>query len=315
MKKQKTLGFTLIELLLVMAIIASFIVLGVKYMQQRTETTRIDKTVLQMQYLLNAGISYYLANGGWPGTAGTIYTYSAAGIGGLQGTYIPDSAMTTPFGGFYSTYYQTSGTNPPANNFVARVDIDATDDHYKQVAQIVANKLPMSTISINGNIYSVLASVPAPGQALNNATAIRFAGLYHHGACVPTPDCPNTSSGGGAAMTPQVFVVPVSVSGVNDENADNNIYPISSFTAYATGGTNVSPPPCTSGDTPPDCTSNNNGPTVTKYWRACVQIITERGNVQETRADDWGDNVTLGAFVRCAAPNESAGSDYTIFSH
>ena len=67
---RKISGVTLIEILLVLVIIASIIVVAGRYFQQKAETMRIDRTALQMQYILSAGLAYYVANGTWPGNSG-----------------------------------------------------------------------------------------------------------------------------------------------------------------------------------------------------------------------------------------------------
>jgi hypothetical protein len=290
-------------------------------MQQRAENMRIDKAVLQMQYLLNAGLAHYVANGSWPGTANTPVTYSAAGVGGLQGSYVPNTAIPTPFTGYYTTVFYTSGsTNPPLNTFVVEMTVPGNSGHVTAIANMIAGRMPMATTTTSGSGVTVSAYVNIPGQNLNNAGAVNFAGLYHQGACVPVPSCPNVTTGGGVSTTPQVFIVPVSISGVNDQGSSNNVYPISSFTAYATQPA-ADPDACYSGSTgsPPDCAgtlpSGATPPPSGLFWRACLQVITERGNVQETRTDDWGSNVTLAAFVRCGIPNEPEGSDFTVFSH
>ena len=59
-------GFSLFEILLVMVIVGVFIAMGTNYVQQRTIQARIDKSVMDMQQILNAGMSYYVANGKWP---------------------------------------------------------------------------------------------------------------------------------------------------------------------------------------------------------------------------------------------------------
>lgn len=309
MKRVMQAGFTLIELLLVLVIVSVFIVSGTKYLEQRAETMRIDKAVLQLQYLLNAGLASYVANGKWPGDENTVYEYDDANVGGLQDGYIPNKALRDPFGGFYMTAYYTSSppTDVPTDMFTARLDISGSSANRRALAKIIAGRMPMAVVDERATETRVTAFVNIPGQSLNNAGNVNFAGLYHHGACVPVPSCPSPT-------TAQVFIVPVSVSGVNDEVDDDNIYPISSFTAFATTSAGT-PSACYTGDPVVDCGVTVNPPPSGLYWRACLQVITERGNVQETRTDAWGNNVTLAAFVRCSIPNEPEGSDFTVFTH
>jgi hypothetical protein len=107
--------------------------------------------------------------------------------------------------------------------------------------------------------------------------------------------------------------MPVSVSGVNDQGS-NNIYPLSSFTAYSTAP-GAAPAACTGG-TAVACTPiNGNVPASGMYWRVCMQVITEKGDVQATRTDMWGQSVTMAAFTRCSISNEPAGSTFSVYSH
>lgn len=311
MKRFLQKGFTLIEMLLVMVIASMILYMSLNYITQRTQSMSIDRTAAQMQQILNAGLSYYVKFGTWP-TTGPISTLQAAG-------YLPAGTFVSPIGGQPYTIsssqalFSVSVTLPASSNATA-------------VAQIIAGKLPLATVSGN----TITASVNIPGQNLNNASAMNFAGVYHHGGCIPVPTCPVDKD--GQTMQPQVFVVPVSISGVNDEGASNS-YPLNSFTAYAKGGTDTSPAYCDGSDHTQtgsrDCTIGttgggyggdpvvnwSNGPAVSKYWRACAQIITQKGDVSSTRNDDWGNLVTLAAFTRCAINNEPAGSNFNMYSN
>ena len=59
---RKLLGFTLIELLFVIAIIGVLVTLGMTMTKEQAQKTKIEKTALQMQQILQAGQSYYADN-------------------------------------------------------------------------------------------------------------------------------------------------------------------------------------------------------------------------------------------------------------
>src|SRR5580704_3955793 len=104
MKRQAKKGFTLIEMLLVLVIVSSLIYMLFGYVQQKTMQMRIDRTSLQMQQILNAGLSYYVGNGKWPVSVGTAYNLTAnpsAGTNLLQTNgYLPKGVtIASPFGG------------------------------------------------------------------------------------------------------------------------------------------------------------------------------------------------------------------------
>lgn len=301
MQKRKLAGFTLIEILLVIVIISTFIVMGVGYLQQRVLAERIDRTALHMQQILNAGLAYYVKEGSWP-----------ANLDALRGTYLPPLTVTFQNGWGQPFFLVKTDTNL----YVYTEIIANTAATASAQAQLLAGKVPLSyvtedvtntppdQVNCTGTSCFVVASVNIPGENLNSANAVHFAGLYHHGGCVPQPTCPLST------MTPQVMIVPVSVSGVNDTNSQNT-YPITSFTGFATGPA-ANPPGCKGGNGVACSAQNAQGEL---YWRACMQIITERGDVSTTNASTWGKNVTLMAITRCAINNEPSGSSFSVYSN
>jgi hypothetical protein len=282
-----------------------------------------------MQQILNAGLSYYVSYGSWP-----------AQMSDLQGTFLPTAPMMSPWG----EQYMISVTSTQQPLFyvwtkITTASATATASSATAAANIIAGTLPLSYTTTDSSGTSkippvegskcdetstacyVVSSVNIPGQNLNNARAVNFAGIYHHGACVPVPLCPTT-------MTPQIMVVPVAVSGVNDPGS-SDVYPISSFTAYATP-TNNTPLNLTPPDCEPKsrlynpsgaCTPDSNSTTAAQaYWRVCLNVVTEKGDVSVTNTsttltDLWGKNVTLMAITRCAAKNEPAGSSFDMYSN
>lgn len=317
MVRNKEKGFTLIELLLVMVIISIIIYASIGYIQQKIQQMRIDRTSTQMQQILNAGLAYYVANGQWPPAAST------TDLSALQGTYLPPSSVSlvNPWG----KPYQISSSAQLF--YVWTQTTTVTTSGASAAANVIAGTLPLAYTSTaagtppaagsqctNQNSCYVVASVNIPGQNLNNARAVNFAGLYHHGACVPVPSCPVDAS--GTTMTPQIMVVPVSVSGLNDTDqpspAKSNVYPISSFTAYATSAA-TNPNACTGG-TQVACTPINPVAGAT-YWRVCLQVVTEKGTVSSSAGSAWGQYVTLMAITRCAITNEPSGSGFSIYSN
>jgi prepilin-type N-terminal cleavage/methylation domain-containing protein len=372
----KSKGFTLIEMLLVMVIIASVIFMMTNYLQQRTFNMSIDRTSLQMQQILNAGLAYYVANGNWPSCTNPQGPYNVCELNGSNNLqqaanasssgYLPAVPITNPWGGlpyYYgvmpisSSGTSTSTTSTPGAFFVYTrlpplINVPT-------LAQAIVGQLPLAytmtplsnSITTPATCQSKLAcyiisQVNVPGMNLNNATAINFAGVYHHGACVPAPKCPQ-------GLSPQIFVVPLSVSGLSNVLNPNLAYPISSFGGYVTGylsGSNTilpsnTPQSCTSGNPLANGTGNKSsyypgtiqgggavgscgtGWTSTMTgWRVCLQVSTSLGDVETLWGQkqvvgayeggyipaqaQWGKYVTLGAFTRCASANEQSGSIY-----
>src|SRR3990167_4002971 len=332
-------GFTLLEMMLVMAIMATVMAMVLGFIQQRTQQLRDDKTTAQLQQVLNAGLAYYVVNGKWPDplVLSTLTTGS---------TYLPSTFLNN----FWSNPF-VIGTAPaptppvipappsssvPALFYVyTRIGTATSTNQTNAEALIISGQLsmgftatapPASTTTmptartcVVGQPCYVVAAVNIPGQSLNTASAINFAGIYHPGACVPVPTCPIDPT--GAAMTPQIIVVPLSMSGLNDYRS-MNLYPINSFTAYALGGTSNNPPGCPNGaggspgpsgpDAPPCGNADANSYTGNS-WRACAKIITPKGDVS-TGNDWWAQSVYLWAFTRCSPNNEPKGSNLQVFT-
>lgn len=308
--RSKETGFTLIEVLLVLVILSIFIFASVGYIQQKALQMRMDRTSTQMQQILNAGLSYYVANGAWP-----------TALTDLQGTYLPTTSVTmkNPWGQDYAI---DSASNPKLFYVYTRINVVSSQGAFA-AASVIAGTLPLSYTSNDSggtppsasspctasdtNCY-VVASVNIPGQNLNNASAVNFAGLYHNGACVPVPDCPVDKT--GTTMTPQIIVAPVQVSGAADPADVNNVFPISGFTAYAIGP-DASPGECSSGEGSPACTG---GGSSGQFWRVCVQVVTENGMLTSGLGTTWGQQQTVMAMTRCAINLEPAGSDFSVFT-
>lgn len=319
MLKNKVKGFTLIEILLVLVIISIFIFASLGYVQQRALQMRMDRTSTQMQQILNAGLAYYVANGDWPANLAALQSPT-------QSFLPPNITIKNPWG---QDYFVVSSPSSPALFYVYTKINTVTGGGASAAANVIAGSLPMGYTStdtagappVTGSpcvaattTCSIVASVNIPGQNLNNARAVNFAGLFKHGGCVPVPKCPVDPLGN--TMTPQVMIVPTSVSGVNDVDTDpTRVYPISSFTAYATNRA-ATPAPCNGSTTAATCTPIS-GPPADEYWRACLQVVTEKGQVTSTTTN-WGQYVTLMAITRCAVTGgtgEAAGSTFSVFSN
>lgn len=288
MKKHNS-GFTLIEMMLVTVVVSMFLVMGTNYMQQRTRSAMIDRASVQMMQILNAGLSYYVNNGTWPASLATLQSDS----------YLPTTTIRSPWGTVY-----TSTPTPVTNRvFTVSMSLPSGYSGHQAIGQVLAGKLPFGIRTTAGPLTTVSASVNIPGQNLNNARAVNFAGLYHNGACVPEPICPVDL--GGTAMTPSVMVVPVSASGMSDPNS-TNVYPISSFTAYATAPS-TAPLACTGGAG----VACDGGTAGGRYWRVCLNVVTSKGLV--TWDSTSGPTAVVMALTRCAITGEPSGSAFSVW--
>jgi len=337
-------GFTLLEIMLVLGIMGGIMILGINYGTRQAAQTRRDKTALQMQQILNAGLAYYTTYGSWPVPSGTCNFSSTS----TSNSTAPSNLATLTTAGYLPTAVSNNAFGFPytvsCDNVTGGVFYVTSNVGSVANALVIGGEMPVSYLSDQyGNSTQsgtyVTAQVTTPGQDLNNARSMNFAGVYHHGACVPVPTCPgfnpstNACNAGTNCMVPQIMVAPASVSGVSDTGT-TNAYPITSFTAYALGPTvaanamscpAVISPAVTPTSTPTPCTWGTagipNGTTASPtglYWRVCLQVVTGKGIVSTTNtgagAAAWGQYGSVVVMTRCTPPNEPYGSDFTVFT-
>jgi prepilin-type N-terminal cleavage/methylation domain-containing protein len=313
MKKQS--GVTLLEMMLVMVIAAAMVSMLIGYVQQKTAEMRRDRVALQMEQILNAGLAYYVNKTTWPVTTAPNCPAGTETINILQTQgYLPTGTIVNPWG---KTFNITC--NAATGTFSVSTDVTKTYE-----ANILAGRVPMASIA--GTVVTAMVSIP--GQNLNNARAVNFAGMYKSGGCVPAPKCPMN-------MKPAIFVIPTSVTGYNDPMTIDpwtgtpnaaNMYPITSFTAFARGDGNGDP---TAG-APQDCATKTSPNWIscdvaeagTQYWRVCLAIITEKGVVYPSASESLptlhGANMgSILAITRCV-PNAGVetphGSSFNVFT-
>jgi prepilin-type N-terminal cleavage/methylation domain-containing protein len=65
-RNRKINGFSLIEMMLVIAIMASLIIIASLYTQQYLDRKRVERAGMDMKQFLNASMLYYDGNGSWP---------------------------------------------------------------------------------------------------------------------------------------------------------------------------------------------------------------------------------------------------------
>lgn len=336
-------GVTLIEVLLVTVIISAILYMGMGYLQQKTLQARLDKAAAQMQQILNAASAYYAANGKWPVSVSCL---QGGAFAGCTVAYLPPNLNTSPFGG---AYFVQNGPTAPLFTIYTPIFASTQVKSYAN-ATTLAGMLPLAFTSNGTGVPGtcttasasncvVFTSVTQPGQNLNNATAVNFAAVYHNGACVPVPSCPDPS------LQASIIAVPASVTGINTKPGGStancnptdlsgctvDAYPLSSFTAFVTppaaAGAGTGPNGCTTG-VPQPCYSSYSatgvpsGAAITtgaQYWRVCLTVVTEKGIVNPSDPTPatqiaWGQLAgTIMAITRCSVSGESAGSGFTVW--
>ncbi len=321
----KQAGVTLIEILLVLVIASAILILLMNYIRQKTDQLRIDRTTQLINQILSAGAAYYTSNGTWPINATPPICGSpntpTTDLSILQNNgYLPSGTIKNAWGGSF-----TFDCNDNIGVFYVTTTLPGVSP---AVLSILAGGLPMGTYEVMTN--SVTAQINIPKQSLNNAIAVNFSSVYNSGACVPAPTCPS-------GLVPQIMVVPVSVTGINDNpstTSTNNVYAINSYTGFALGQPILSP-----GSLPVDLSSGNgiqscdgsnpsesccqtydsSGQTCTQtistgyYWRVCLAVSTKKGQVQPSSVA-WGTVMgSVLAITRCAVQNEPTGAGWDVW--
>lgn len=318
MHVKRSKGFSLFELILVLVILSSILILMTNYLTTRIDESRRDRAVLQIEQILNAGMAYYINYSEWPDNINT-----------LQSTgYLPNKGpIINPWGREYGLNHDlTTGTFSVCSSVLGSTSVGGTVSRAVIESGIVAGRLPMAYSTdqtfaagdscpvppigsvptpCDADECTVISTINIPGQNLNNARSINFAGLYHNGACVPRPSCPLN-------MSASIMVVPVSVSGNYYQTAD--VLPINSFTAFATPfADRNSVQNCFDPGTSP-CTADASGALVLPgvYWRVCLQLITSEGNMQANKGMTK-ESGTVMAVTRCVPVDEPSGSGFDVF--
>lgn len=325
MFSRKIKGVTLLEVMLVLAIASSLLVMMLNYTTQKSDELRRDKTVIQMQQILNAALSFYVNNSYWPisGASSEDTRCSArfqpiwSLIDTLTSGYLPPGLMTSPYGSqYFISCDKASGTFTVAavinNTANAMAIAGRLPLGYRSTNSF--SKYPMTSCTTGSDCTVALASVNIPGQNLNNARSVNFASVYYSGSCVPAPVCP-------ANMKPAILVMPVAVSGVNEPPnctqrqqcigrrsdgscimgnvtvCDGKANPINNFTGFAVGGGETGREPMDPNTGPFGCKSDVATPCIkslpntpfesdgTLYWRVCLSVFTDKGEVDPLNTD------------------------------
>ncbi len=137
-KNQQSIGFTLIELLFVIAIIGVLASLGVSMMQKKTENFKVQRTALQIQHILQAGMSWNVDNNGdWPDDCGNTNNNATA----FYNNYIGANIINAPWGNPYHWCRTDHYATPQGDRFY--VDAKAPDNI---TAKHIAALLPSADI-------------------------------------------------------------------------------------------------------------------------------------------------------------------------
>lgn len=154
-------AYTLIEMMLVIALVAVLATLGISAYQKTTEQSKIDKSALQIQQLLQAGMAYYVDYGCWPAFDPNNNLCKQTPPPDFN-PFIPIAGKTSPWGSPY---------NWGNVDDYGRLFFVSTFAPDQLTANRLAAKLPNAYVQPSGNPqypYMILAEVGVPGSANTN---------------------------------------------------------------------------------------------------------------------------------------------------
>jgi len=186
-------GFTLIEILLVIAVIAVIASLAILTYRGHSQTTRIEKSALELQQVLEAALAYNADQAQWPANNSALpsCTPTAAANTFVNG-YLPNARTTDAFGANYC--WSKAGTSDRL--FWVAIPVPGND---QAMAKRIAARLPNAIITSdptsatmpacvdNATCY-VRSEVAQPGLTTSNVTHeyVATSGSY---TCSKTQGC------------------------------------------------------------------------------------------------------------------------------
>lgn len=155
--QQHQLGFTLLELLLVIALVTAMSVVGLSLYKHWAQQLKIQKTALQMQQWLSAGMTYFAREGHWPDQYGDLKDY------------LPVAHQNNPWGMPYSFMQENQGKVFRVISRVPKLPQTGGVNMSRILARRIAARLPNANVINGSGGEQVIAEVGIPGEAKQGA--------------------------------------------------------------------------------------------------------------------------------------------------
>jgi len=150
---KKITGFTLLESLLVVVIVAAIATFGFATFRHLSEDFKVNRTVLQIQQLLQAGSTYYVNNNCWPNA----------------------NECKQPVSDFTAYIPIATAQNPWGNSYRYQETLDALKFQVlangipNLLANRIVNRLPNAIVqNCTAKNCSILAEIPIPAPAASS---------------------------------------------------------------------------------------------------------------------------------------------------
>ena len=145
-------GFTLIELLLVIALISAMSAVGLSMYKRWAEQVKIEKTALQIEQWLSAGMTYYASEGHWPEKYQDIENY------------LPIAHEKNPWGKPYNFSSENQGKVFRVVTAVPTLIKTGGLNMSLILARRIAGRLPNASVNAIDGAEDVIAEVGIPGE-------------------------------------------------------------------------------------------------------------------------------------------------------
>lgn len=229
-------GFTLLELLLVLALVSILILGALSLYQIQLRNFKVDKTSLQMQQWLQAGMSFYVDCGQWPTDSTQDPNIIMAMMG--QSELTPEECPPYPHkirqymplgsdkNGPFPNQYHFGPFDPDGKLFQVTTTIGDDAPLLETIGKMIASRLPNATSTVDDaqdpKTVTVQTMVNAPAQAMGHNMGVIILGMemvksttLSHIKYPSESDCP-------AGMKAVVLNAIANVQGTRDQSFMHN---------------------------------------------------------------------------------------------
>lgn len=221
-QKKQIAGFSLLELILALAVLSVIVTLGLAAYNQKVLNDQVERSALQIQLYLQAGMAFYVDNNRWPNQNNPSEIIN----------YLPQGIANNPWGNAYN--YSAAGDDNALFEVTTRVP-SLRSVSAQNLATLIANRLPAA--SVNAITGTVTAQVNIPGQASNlpdgdeQIVGVQSIASQNSGSAIEVFQCPSgfnrsvvTMPSAFVASTPSRPSVPSRIASLSMNQTGSNTY-------------------------------------------------------------------------------------------
>lgn len=163
-------AYTLIELLLVVFIIGIIATLAINIYQKESLSSKINKTAIQMQQILQAANAYYVDNGCWPMSSQNNACKQCPGTPANFNQYLNLGTVTNPFGNTSSFNYSYQ----PEPQSCKKFQVFSGELPSPQIRDRIIANLPSGIPATSGAANQVMTETVVPPQIIKSAGVANY---------------------------------------------------------------------------------------------------------------------------------------------